>query len=164
MKKLWAFSGRIPCKHMELIEVVKGLEHAFFHDNTRPFCNTRDVLKWYRGTRDHEPHIKHYLHMTQTQLYEILQVFHLELRLCQRYFEKCKPWYVRINTIHNTTVVDTTWSLIIITIHFYIYDDFCILTMCRNTQVQHHPFHREISYIPSCVQGKTSKQIMQNNV
>ena len=40
--------------------------------------------------------------MTQTQLFKMFKVAHVELRLGQRSFEKCKPWYVRINTIHNT--------------------------------------------------------------
>ena len=40
--------------------------------------------------------------MTLTQLYEMFKFSHPGLRLGQRSFEKCKPWYVRINTIHNT--------------------------------------------------------------
>jgi hypothetical protein len=102
MEKLWSFSGRLPCKDTNLIEVVKGLVHAFWHDNTRPSSNTMVVLKRCKSSRNHEPHIKHYLDMMQTQLYEMFKVFHLEFRLDQRYFEKCKPWYVGINTIHNT--------------------------------------------------------------
>ena len=87
---------------MKLLEKVKGLVHAFWHDNTRPSSNTTDVLKHFKGSRNHEPHIKHYLDMMQTQLYEMFKVSHLELRLGQRSFEKCKPWYVRINAICNT--------------------------------------------------------------
>ena len=55
-----------------------------------------------RGSRNTEPHVQHYLDMTQTQLFEMFKVVHVELRLGQRSFEKCKPWYVRINTIQNT--------------------------------------------------------------
>ena len=40
--------------------------------------------------------------MTQTQLFEMFKVSHAELRLEKISFEKCKPWYVRINTIWNT--------------------------------------------------------------
>ena len=64
MEKLWAFSGRFPHKDMKLVETMKGLVHVFWHDSTRPSSNTRDVLKHYKGSRDHEPHIKHYLDMT----------------------------------------------------------------------------------------------------
>ena len=102
MEKLWAFSGRLPRKDMKLVEAVKGLVHTFWHDNTRPSSNTKDVLKHCRGSKHIEPHVKHYLDMTQTQLFEMFKNAHLELRLGQRSFEKCKPWYVRINTIRNT--------------------------------------------------------------
>ena len=54
------------------------------------------------GSRDHEPHIKHFLDMTQTELYERFRHEHNELNLGQRSFEKCKPWYVKINTTRNT--------------------------------------------------------------
>ena len=87
---------------MKLVDVVKGLVHAFCHDNTRPSSNTRVVLKCCGGFRDHELHIKHYLDITQTQLYEIFKVTHLEFRFGQISFEKCKLLYVRINTICNT--------------------------------------------------------------
>ena len=45
METLWAFRGRFPCKYMKLVEAVKGLAHTFWHDNTRPSSNTKDVLK-----------------------------------------------------------------------------------------------------------------------
>jgi hypothetical protein len=102
MEKLWAFSGRLPHKDMKLVEAVKRLAQAFWHDNTRPSSNTRDVLKHCKGSRSHGPHIKHYIDMTQTQLYEMFKVAYPELRLGQISFEKCKPWYARINAICNT--------------------------------------------------------------
>ena len=88
MEKLWAFSGSFPRKDMELVEVVKGLVHTFWHDNTRPSSNTKDVLRLSRGSRNNEPHFKHYLDMTQTQLFDMFKVAHVELRLGQRSFEK----------------------------------------------------------------------------
>ena len=45
METLWEFSGRFPHKDMKLVEAVKGLVHTFWHDNTRPYSNTNDVLK-----------------------------------------------------------------------------------------------------------------------
>ena len=73
METLWTFSGRFPCKDMKVVEVVKGLVHTFWHDNTRPSSNTKDVLKHCRGSRNNEPHVKHYLDMTQTQLFEMFK-------------------------------------------------------------------------------------------
>ena len=65
METLWEFSGRFPHKDMKLVEAVKGLVHTFWHDNTRPSSNMKDVLKHCRGSRNNEPHVKHYLDMTQ---------------------------------------------------------------------------------------------------
>ena len=102
METLWGFSGRFPRKDMKLVEAVKGLVHMFWHDNTRPSYNMKDVLRHCRGSRNNEPHVKHYLDMTQTQLFDMFKVSHVQLRLKQRSFKKCKHWYVRINTIWNT--------------------------------------------------------------
>ena len=76
MEKLWAFSGRLPCKDLNLVEAVKGLVQAFWNDNTRPSSNTMDVLKQCKCSRNHELHIIHYLDMTQTHLYEMFKVAH----------------------------------------------------------------------------------------
>ena len=66
METLWAFSSRIPCKDMKLVEAMKILVHMFWDDNTRPFSNTKDVLKHCRGSMNNEPHVKYYLDMTQS--------------------------------------------------------------------------------------------------
>ena len=73
METLWAFSGRFPCKDMKLVEAVKGQVHTFWKDNTRPSSKTNYVLKLCRGSRDNETHVKHYLDMTQTQLFKMLK-------------------------------------------------------------------------------------------
>jgi hypothetical protein len=99
---LWAFTSRLPRSDMKLIGAVKGLVQDFWHENTRPSSNQKYVLKLRRGSRDHEPHIKHFLDITQTKLYERFRTVHSALNLGQRSFHKCKPWYVRINTICNT--------------------------------------------------------------
>ena len=50
METLWEFRGRFPRKDMKLVEVVKGLVHNFWHGNTRPSSNTKDVLKHCMGS------------------------------------------------------------------------------------------------------------------
>ena len=87
---------------MKLVDVVKGLVHIFWHDHTRPSSNQKDELKIRRGSKDCEPHIKHLLGITQKELYEKFKNEHRQLNLGKRSFEKCNPWYVRINTLHNT--------------------------------------------------------------
>ena len=99
METLWAFSGSFPYKDMKLVEAVKGLMQTFWHDNTRPSSNTKDLLKCCKGSFNNELHVKNYLDMTQIQLFEMFKISHVELRLGKIYFEKCKPWYVKINTI-----------------------------------------------------------------
>ena len=101
-KNLWAFTCRLPHSDMNLIGAVRGLVQDSWHENTRPSSNQKDVIKLRRGSRDHEPHIKHFLNITQIELYERFKTIHSALNLGQISFHKCKPWYVRINTIHNT--------------------------------------------------------------
>jgi len=101
-KDCWAFVGRLPRSDMKLIDAVKELVQKFWHDNTRPSSNQRDVLKLRKGVRGGEPHVKHFLDTTQTELYERFKNEHTQLNLGQRSFEKCKPWYVRICIDRNT--------------------------------------------------------------
>ena len=86
METLWAFSDRFPRKDMKLVEAMKGLLPTFWHDNTRPSSNTNDVLKCCRGSMNNELHVKHYLYMTQTQLFKMFKVSHVELRLRPKTF------------------------------------------------------------------------------
>ena len=88
METLWEFSSSFPRKDMKLVEAVNGLVQMFWHDNTRHSSNMKVVLKHHRGSINNEPHVKHYLDMTQTQLFEMFKVSHVELRLRQRSFEK----------------------------------------------------------------------------
>jgi hypothetical protein len=88
---LWAFIGRLPHSGMKLIGAVKGLVQDFWHENIRPSSNQKYVLKLRRGSRDREPHIKHFLDITQIKLYEIFKTIHSALNLAQRSFHKCMP-------------------------------------------------------------------------
>lgn len=99
---MWAFTSRLPHSYKKLIGVLKGVVKEFWHDNTRPSSNQKDVLKLRKGSRDHEPHIKHFVNMTQTKLYERFRSSYSELNLGQRYFEKFNPYHVRVNTTSNT--------------------------------------------------------------
>ena len=60
----WAFIGWLPRRDMKLVDAVKRLVHSFWHDHTRPSSNRKDVLKLRMGSKDHEPHIKHFLDIT----------------------------------------------------------------------------------------------------
>jgi hypothetical protein len=62
---MWAFSSRLPRFDMKLIEAVKGLVQEYWNDNNIPSSNQKYVVKLRKGSRDREPHIKHFLDMTQ---------------------------------------------------------------------------------------------------
>jgi hypothetical protein len=49
---------------MKLFGAVKGVVLDFWHDNTRPSSNQKDLIKLIRGSRDHELHIKHFIDIT----------------------------------------------------------------------------------------------------
>ena len=50
------------------------------------------------GSKIRDPHPKHLLDMTQTELFKkFVDGKVLNITISQRSFEKCKPWYVRIN-------------------------------------------------------------------
>ena len=67
-------------------------------DNTRVSRNSRDVLKLRVGSKIRDPHPKHLLDMTQTEMFKkFVDAKVLTITISQRSFEKCKPWYVRIN-------------------------------------------------------------------
>ena len=99
MDTLWAFISRFPRTDMKLVETVKGLVHTFWHDNTRHSSNTKDVLKHCRGSMNNEPHVKHYLDITQTQLFEMFNFSHVELMLQQRSFEVKASLFVLANIL-----------------------------------------------------------------
>ena len=67
---VWFFVGRFPHSDMKLIDAVKELVQEFWRDNSRPSSNQKDVLNLRRDSRDHETHMKNFLDMTQTELYE----------------------------------------------------------------------------------------------
>lgn len=96
----WSFSGRLPRSDMKLTNKIKYLIEKYWHDNRRVSPNIRDVLKLRVGSKIHEPHPKHLLDMTQTELYKKFlddSILPFNITISQRSFEKCKPWYVRIN-------------------------------------------------------------------
>lgn len=104
INQCWSFSGRLPRSDRKLTNEIKIIIEKFWHDHTRVSPNIKDVLKEKKslGSKDYKPeHAKHFLDMTQTQLYnkfvndKVLSAFNISVS--QRSFEKCKPWYVRIN-------------------------------------------------------------------
>ena len=121
---------------MKLTNEIKSLIEKFWYDNTRVSPNIRDVLKLRVGSKIREPHPKHLLDMTQTELYKKkldASILPLNISISQRSFKKCKPWYM-LELISNESlvVVRLMYNFIIIMIYFDIYDALCMLTkLCR---------------------------------
>ena len=85
---------------MKLNVEIKSLIEKYWHDNTRVSSNARDVLKLRVGSKVRNPHPKHLLDTTQTEFYRKFcsdSVLPGNIKINQRSFEKCKPWYVKIN-------------------------------------------------------------------
>ena len=59
--EVWSFVGRFPCSNMKLIDAVKGLVQEFWHDNSRPSSNQKDVLKLRMGQGTVSPTLKIFL-------------------------------------------------------------------------------------------------------
>ena len=104
----------------------------FWHNNTRVSPNSRDVLKLRVGSKIHDPHPKHLLDMTQIELFrKILDDKVLTITISQRCFEKCKPWYVRINKERITCfLVKIMFNFITIIIYFNLYVVLDIVKTC----------------------------------
>ena len=88
----WTSSGRLPRCDMKLTSEVKSLVKKIWHDNTRVSPNSRDVLKLRVGSKIYDPHPKHILDMTQTEMFKkFVDGKVLTITISQRSFEKCKP-------------------------------------------------------------------------
>ena len=88
---------------MQLVEEVKGLVHTFWHDNNMPSSNTKVMLKHCTGYMNNEPHVKYYLDMTQSQLFEMFKISHVELRLGKYLFKNQS--LVMLESIPSRTLV-----------------------------------------------------------
>ena len=67
----------------------------FWENNSRALPEYKKAL-WHRvGRKQYIEHGACILEMTQSQLYSLFQQTHPEIRIGQRSFEACKPWFIR---------------------------------------------------------------------
>ena len=64
--ELWEFSWRLPRKDKKVVEALRTIIEEYWKNNTRPSLNQRDVVRRRIGSRNCEPHPKHFLDTTQT--------------------------------------------------------------------------------------------------
>ena len=68
--ELWTFSGRLLRKDKEISEALKSLIEDFWTNNTHVPPNQTDVVRRRIGSRNCNPHAKHFSDSTQIQFFE----------------------------------------------------------------------------------------------
>ena len=81
---------------------IKNLVISFWNDNTRPSSNTRDVLRHRVKANLYEHHTKHWLDITQHEMYVSFCSSNPDIKIGQTLFERLKPYYVRRNKVFET--------------------------------------------------------------
>ena len=64
--------------------------------------NQRDVVRRSIGSQNHDPHAKHILDSTQTQIFTKFIGMYPQIQISQIFFEMGKPFYVKINRMLTT--------------------------------------------------------------
>jgi len=67
--ELWTFNSTLPRKDKEISEALKSLIEDFWKTNKCVSPNQRDVVRSRIGSRNCEPHAKHFLDSTQIQFF-----------------------------------------------------------------------------------------------
>ncbi|XP_069104899.1 uncharacterized protein [Argopecten irradians] len=62
--------------------------------NSRPTGNKCDIKRIRVGPKLYSSHMVHVLEKTQTEVFLSFRETHPEIKMCQRTFERCKPYYV----------------------------------------------------------------------
>jgi hypothetical protein len=99
---IWAYGGRAPRCDKVLVGVVKETIERFWVENCRASPIFKNVIRKRIGRGDYIEHHACFLDQTQTQLYCLFLQTHPELRIGQRSFDKCKPWFVRVTRERDT--------------------------------------------------------------
>lgn len=97
----WAIMCRAP-RSDRIEDVVRNLVSSFWHDQTRPSSNTRDVMRYRIGPSIYENHIKHWLDITQFEMYMNFCNAYPHIKIGQTMFQRLKPYYVKINKFFET--------------------------------------------------------------
>ncbi|KAH9308100.1 hypothetical protein KI387_036011, partial [Taxus chinensis] len=101
MEGNWALMCRNP--HSDKIEdnIVK-IVSDFWTERTHPSSNVRDVLKHKVTRNNYDEYIKHWLEITQHEMYIKFTEENSDVKIGQRMFENLKPWYVRTDKVLDT--------------------------------------------------------------
>ena len=65
----------------------------FWHSSLRVSPNAKGMLNLIIGIKDHMPHPKHYLEVSQTMLFKEFRERHQRLHISQRNFESLRQFY-----------------------------------------------------------------------
>ena len=96
----------------------------------------KHVLRQRSGRGVYKEHCKHVMDMTGVALFEEFKESNLSVHISFTMFSKLKLWYIRLNTIRDTVIVDTTLNSNYIITHLWIFAKNIgmvnqLLTQCR---------------------------------
>ena len=97
----WALMCRVP-RSDRIVETIKKLVIQLWIDNTHPSPNRRDIMKQRNGPKEYLQHAKHWLDVTQNELYLSFCNLNLDTMIGQTMFERLKPYFVKINRSFET--------------------------------------------------------------
>ena len=92
---------RVP-RSDRIVETVKNLIIHFWIDNTFPSPNRRDIIKQRIGPKEYIQHAKHWLDVTQHELYLSFCNLNPNIKIGKTMFERLKPYFVKINEYFET--------------------------------------------------------------
>ena len=69
--------------------------YEFWRENSHPTGNKNDVKRVRIGPKQYSSHAVQILEKTQTEIYTDFKLKFPEIKVCQRLFEACKPYYIR---------------------------------------------------------------------
>ena len=97
----WEIMCRAPCCD-RIDDRIKDLVISFWNDNTHPPSNTRDVLKYKVRDNHYDRHKKHWLDITQHEMYVSFCTSNLDIKIGKTLFERLKPYFLRRNEVFET--------------------------------------------------------------
>ena len=95
-KSSWTYTIR-KTRSDAIFEDVKNLAYKFWlnPENSRPSCNKNDTKRARIGPKLYSKHMTYVLEKTQTEVYKDFRTANPDIKISQRAFENCKPYFVR---------------------------------------------------------------------
>ena len=95
-KSSWTYIMR-KTRSDAISDEVKDLAYKFWlnPENSRPACNKNDTKRARIGPNLYSKHMSYVLEKTQTEIYNDFRTEYPDIKISQRVFENCMPYFVR---------------------------------------------------------------------